>query len=51
MQAVSGAGQGKGKGGKGAESYPTLSSEDEATLRKAVRERKRKRTLEKRARL
>lgn len=54
VQAVSGAGQSKGKlgkGGKGAESYPTLSSEDELTLRRNVREGRRKRTLEKRARL
>lgn len=48
VQAISGAGQGKGKGG---ESYPTLSSEDELTLKRSVREGKRKRTLEKRARL
>lgn len=51
VQAISGTGQGKGKGAKGSESYPTLSSEDEATLKKTVRDGRRKRTLEKRARL
>lgn len=51
VQALSGMGQGKSKGSKGAESYPMLSSEDEATLRKNVKEGRRKRTLEKRARL
>lgn len=55
-QAVSGAGKAKGKGiGKGkagqAASYPTLSSEDALALKRSVREGKRKRSLEKRARL
>ncbi|KAK2614739.1 hypothetical protein N8I77_001544 [Diaporthe amygdali] len=51
--AVSGAeGKGKGKGkGKEKASYPTLSSEDALVLKRTVREQRRRRSLEKRARL
>ncbi|KAG6355733.1 hypothetical protein INS49_003697 [Diaporthe citri] len=50
-EAVSGA-EGKGKGkGKEKASYPTLSSEDALVLKRTVREQRRRRGLEKRARL
>ncbi|KAF3766878.1 hypothetical protein M406DRAFT_41396 [Cryphonectria parasitica EP155] len=54
-QAVTGDGKGKkskgkGKAGEGA-SYPTLSSEDATALRRSVKEGKRRRSLEKRAKL
>ncbi|ROV93153.1 hypothetical protein VMCG_08733 [Cytospora schulzeri] len=54
-EAVSGAkerGKGKGKGkGKEKASYPRLSSEDEVVLKKNVKERRRRMSLEKRAHL
>lgn len=55
-QAISGEAKAKGKGkakGKAgqAASYPTLSSEDAMALKRSVREGKRRRSLEKRARL
>lgn len=43
-------GKGKGKSGQ-AVGYPTLSSEDAMALKRSVREGKRRRTLEKRAKL
>lgn len=43
-------GKGKGKGGQ-AVGFPTLSSEDAMALKKSVSEGKRRRTLEKRAKL
>lgn len=50
-EAVSGA-EGKGKGkSKEKASYPTLSSEDALVLKRTVREQRRRRGLEKRARL